>query len=48
MLQLLSRYLTEHDFDVNTAGGGEEALEAFKAHPRDVVLTDLRMKDPAP
>jgi two-component system response regulator HydG len=44
MVATLARYLADHDFDVQTATSGAEALDRFAAAPSDVVLTDLRMK----
>jgi two-component system response regulator HydG len=44
MLEVLGKYFADHGFQVEIAGGGDEALEAYRARPTDVVLTDLRMK----
>jgi two-component system, NtrC family, response regulator HydG len=44
MLDVLGRYLGDHGFSVQTATDGKAAINAFQAHPIDVVLTDLRMK----
>jgi two-component system response regulator HydG len=44
MVATLARYLGDHGWEVRTATGGAEALEAFERDPVDVVLTDLRMQ----
>ena len=44
MLDVLSKYFADHGFQVQTARSGDAALEAYRARPADVVLTDLRMK----
>lgn len=40
---IVSQVLTDDGFDVTEAANGKEALEAFKADPFDVVMTDIRM-----
>jgi PAS domain S-box-containing protein len=43
-LDIMTRYLEKEDFDVITAGDGDEALEKLKAHPDvDVILLDRMM-----
>jgi len=39
----LSRWLVAADYDVASAGSGEEALAAIAAHPPDLILLDLLM-----
>jgi two-component system KDP operon response regulator KdpE len=35
--------LTAHDYEVNDAGSGEEALERLRAEPYDLILLDINM-----
>jgi two-component system response regulator HydG len=44
MLDVLGKYFADHGFHVEVARSGAAALEAYRARPADVVLTDLRMK----
>lgn len=41
----LSRFLRRRSPDLVTAENGSEALECFKNHPPDILITDLRMPD---
>ncbi len=41
IMRALQRSLTAHDFEVFTAGSGEEALEAITRHRPDLILLDL-------
>ncbi len=45
ILQMLSKLLTQEDYKVKTALGGEEAIAVFKSEPEpfDAVITDMRM-----
>ena len=45
ILQMLSKLLTQENFQVKTACGGEEAISVFKSEsePFDAVITDMRM-----
>ena len=40
---VVSRALTNHDYTVDVAGDGMEALTAISSEPYDVILTDIRM-----
>lgn len=40
---LLSRFLLKRGYQVETAADGEEALEAVRQNPPDVVLLDIRL-----
>lgn len=42
---LLSRYLTKHTYNVETAQRGATGLEKFAAQPFDIVLSDFRLGD---
>lgn len=44
MLEMLSKLL-EEDYRIETARTGQEAVEALRRRPADVVLTDIRMPD---
>ncbi|MCK4376535.1 MAG: sigma-54-dependent Fis family transcriptional regulator, partial [Candidatus Brocadiae bacterium] len=44
MLEMLSKLL-EEDCEIETARTGQEAVEALRRRPADVVLTDIRMPD---
>lgn len=41
LCETLGLLLTMHGFDVQTAGDGQTALQAARAQPPDVVLTDI-------
>jgi two-component system KDP operon response regulator KdpE len=41
--RVLRRSLAGHSYDVQVAGGGEEALATFKVWKPDVIVTDLAM-----
>ena len=43
MARYLSTYLGRHNFDVSTAGSGEEAIGIFRVHDPNLVLLDLAM-----
>ena len=45
ILQMLSKLLSQEDYEVKTALGGEEAIALFKSEsePFDAVITDMRM-----
>ena len=43
MTRYLSSYLARHDFDVNIAGSGEEAIRMFRAYDPQLVLLDVAM-----
>jgi len=43
ILDMLSGFLKQEGFIVNTASSGEEAIRVFKSEPFDVVITDMRM-----
>jgi len=43
ILKMLSRLLTQEQFQVKTAQGGEEAIALFQSEPFDAVVTDMRM-----
>ncbi|MBW1995172.1 MAG: response regulator, partial [Deltaproteobacteria bacterium] len=43
ILDMLSGFLKQEGFVVNTASSGEEAIRVFKSEPFDVVITDMRM-----
>ena len=43
LLNLLSSMITMMGFEVDTAGGGDEAIYLFMQKPFDIVLTDLNM-----
>lgn len=45
ILQMLSKLLTQENYQVKTALGGEEAIAIFKSDPEpfDAVITDMRM-----
>ena len=39
----LADFISERDFQVDTAGTGEQALEKFAKQPYDIVLLDIMM-----
>lgn len=39
----LRDFLSDRDFDVQTAGSGEEALEKFSSFDADIILLDIMM-----
>src|SRR5437879_13901494 len=43
LLDVLRILLKGEGFDVTTAQGGKAGLEALKANPPDIVLTDIKM-----
>jgi len=43
ILNMLTGYLEEEGFDVNTASNGREAIKSFQSDPVPVVVTDMRM-----
>lgn len=43
ILRMLSKLLTQEQFQVKTAQGGEEAIALFQSEPFDAVVTDMRM-----
>lgn len=43
ILKMLSKLLTQEQFQVKTARGGEEAIDLFKSDSFDAVVTDMRM-----
>jgi len=43
ILLFLKKLLEKHGFHVETASGGEEALNIFSSEPFDMVITDLNM-----
>jgi two-component system response regulator AtoC len=43
MANYLSTYLSKHQFEVNTAGSGEEAIGMFRVFDPNLVLLDLAM-----
>jgi CheY-like chemotaxis protein len=47
VLRLLGSALPQHGFAVRVAGGGLEAVEVYRDHPRrfDLVLLDLHMEE---
>src|SRR6266571_3028088 len=44
MARFLSTYLTRRNFDVSTAGSGEEAIRMFRVYDPSLVLLDLAMQ----
>lgn len=44
-LQLISGFLSQGGYQVTTAINGADALDKAKAHPPDVIVTDLVMPD---
>ena len=45
MLNLVSRWLTDHDFEVSAVGSGSEALSQIQLSRPDLVVTDLFMEE---
>jgi len=43
--EMLRRILIREGYDVETAAGGQIALEKFREAPADVVVTDIKMPD---
>lgn len=41
--KILTKILTQAGYKVDTASNGEEAIEKIKAHPFDLMVTDIRM-----
>jgi DNA-binding NtrC family response regulator len=40
---LFNTILTDEGYEVALANGGEEALDLFKSHPFNLVITDIKM-----
>ena len=43
LLEMIGKFFERLDYNVFTAGGGEEGLETFHAQKPDIVLVDLKM-----
>jgi DNA-binding NtrC family response regulator len=43
VLESLANYLEKNSYRISTAVSGEAGLEAYRAHPSDMVITDLIM-----
>lgn len=43
MRNLLEKVLTREGYQIDTAGNGEEALEALKKHTYHIIISDMKM-----
>ncbi|MBF0621212.1 MAG: response regulator [Magnetococcales bacterium] len=43
--KLISRILTDHGYEVQTANDGDKGLQVYRNHPADVILTDMIMPE---
>jgi len=45
MCQMLVRFFTRNNFEVNFAGSGKKGLEELEKNPPDIILCDFRLSD---